>query len=206
VHDQPDTRYAKSGELNIGYQVLGDGPLDVVFVPGLLSHIDLVWGFPAATRFFRRLAAFSRVIVYDKRGQGISDPPGGVPTLEDDMEDLRAILDTAGSQRAALFGYSEGGPMSALFAATYPDRVTALILFGTFARGADLIERGEKLRPRAHDPIVACWSTGERAAAWRSSPRASSRSTGLAASARSSGPSPAPQCCGPAGRRPLAST
>ncbi len=154
MHDQPDTRYVKSGELNIGYQVLGDGPLDVVFVPGLLSHIDLIWGFPAATRFFRRLAAFSRVIVYDKRGQGVSDPPGGVPTLEDDMEDLRAVLDTAGSQRAALFGYSEGGPMSALFAATYPDRVTALILFGTFARGADLIERGEELGLRAHDPIV----------------------------------------------------
>lgn len=139
--EQPETRYAKSGELSIGYQVVGDGPLDMVFVPGLLSNIDLLWEFPAGVRFFRRLSAFSRVIVYDKRGQGISDPPSDVPTLEDDMEDLTAVLDAAGSERVALFGYSEGGPMSALFAATYPDRVTALILFGTYARGPDLIEQ-----------------------------------------------------------------
>jgi pimeloyl-ACP methyl ester carboxylesterase len=85
--------------------------------------------------FFRRLASFSRLILYDKRGQGVSDPPAGVPTLEEDMEDLNAVLVAAGSERAALFGYSEGGPMSALFAATYPDRVTALVLFGTYASG-----------------------------------------------------------------------
>lgn len=120
VQDRPETRYAKSGELNIGYQVLGDGPLDLVFVPGLLSHIDLLWELPAAVRFFRRLSGFSRVVLYDKRGQGISDPPSGVPTLEDDMEDLKAVLDATGSERVALFGYSEGGPMSALFAATFP--------------------------------------------------------------------------------------
>jgi len=143
--DQPETRYAESDDLKIGYQVLGDGPLDLVFVPGLLSHIDLIWSLPASAQFFRRLAAFSRLILYDKRGQGVSDPPSGVPTPEDDMEDLRAVLDAAGSERAALFGYSEGGPMSALFAATHPDRVTALILFGTFACGAKLKERAQQL-------------------------------------------------------------
>ena len=118
--DQPETRYAKSGGLKIGYQVVGEGPLDLVFVPGLLSHIDLVWGFPAAVRFFRRLTSFSRLIIYDKRGQGVSDPPAGIPTLEQDMEDLLAVLAAAGAERAALFGFSEGGPMSSLFAATHP--------------------------------------------------------------------------------------
>lgn len=161
--EQPETRYAKSGELSIGYQVVGDGPLDMVFVPGLLSNIDLLWEFPAGVRFFRRLSAFSRVIVYDKRGQGISDPPSDVPTLEDDMEDLTAVLDAAGSERVALFGYSEGGPMSALFAATYPDRVTALILFGTYARGPDLIEQSDEFGSRIYDrslDTLAHWGEG----------------------------------------------
>ena len=155
MHDQPETKYAKSGKLNIGYQVLGDGPLDLVIVPGLVNHIDLAWGVPATARFLRRLAAFSRLIVYDKRGQGVSDPPSGVPTLEDDMGDLTAVLDAAGSERAALFGASEGGPMSALFAATFPDRVTALILYGTYGRGADLIERAEEFEwPAAQDWVI----------------------------------------------------
>jgi pimeloyl-ACP methyl ester carboxylesterase len=161
---QPETRYAKSGELNIAYQVLGDGPLDLVFVPGLMSHIDLVWSFPATVRFFRRLASFSRLILYDKRGQGVSDPPAGVPTLEQDMEDLQAVLDAVGSERAALFGYSEGGPMSALFAATYPDRVTALVLFGSFPRGFDRLTGPELTqwswaRERA-DAMLDHWGEG----------------------------------------------
>ena len=141
--EQPQTRYARSGDLDIGYQVVGDGPRDLVFVPGLMSHIDLLWAFPASARFFTRLASFSRLILYDKRGQGLSDPPDGVPTLEQDMEDLLAVLDAAGSHQATLFGYSEGGPMSALFAASHPDRVTTLILMGSFARGfrADADER-----------------------------------------------------------------
>src|SRR5215204_4927702 len=100
--DQPETRYAKSEGLNIGYQVLGDGPLDLVFVPALLSHIDFLWSLPASVRFFRRLAAFSRLIVYDKRGQGVSDPPTGVLTLEQDMEDLKAVLAAVGSERVVL--------------------------------------------------------------------------------------------------------
>src|SRR5436190_4277036 len=135
MQEQPETRYTNSGGLNIGYQVIGDGPLDVVFVPGLLSQIDVIWTLPAAVRFFERLASFARVILYDKRGQGVSDPLEGVLTLEQDMEDLLAVLDAAGSERAALLGYSEGGPMSALCAATHPDRVSALILCGTFASG-----------------------------------------------------------------------
>jgi pimeloyl-ACP methyl ester carboxylesterase len=145
MYEQPETRYANSGELSIGYQVFGDGPADLVLVPGLMSHIDLVWTLPASARFLRTLAAFSRVILYDKRGQGVSDPPRGVPTLEEDMEDLGAVLDATGSERAALFGYSEGGPMSALFAATHPDRVTALILFSSFASGAALLARADEL-------------------------------------------------------------
>jgi len=135
MQEQPETKYTSSGGLNIGYQVIGDGPLDLVFVPGLLSQIDLIWTLPAAAHFFERLASFARVILYDKRGQGVSDPLDGVPTLEQDMEDLMAVLDAAGSQSAALLGYSEGGPMSALCAATHPGRVSALILCGTFASG-----------------------------------------------------------------------
>jgi pimeloyl-ACP methyl ester carboxylesterase len=164
VPDRPETHYAESGELNIGYQVIGDGPLDLVFVPGLLSHIDLIWSFPASARFFRRLSAFSRLIVYDKRGQGVSDPPTDVPTLEDDMADLKAVLDATGSEEAALFGYSEGGPMSALFAATYPDRVSALILLGTFARGIEHVDSDDAVlgpvKERAAT-LLGHWGEGE---------------------------------------------
>jgi len=137
---QPETKYTSSGGLNIGFQVIGDGPLDLVFVPGLLSQIDLLWALPAPARFFERLSSFARVILYDKRGQGVSDPLGGALTLEQDMEDLLAVLDAAGSERAALLGYSEGGPMSTLCAATHPDRVSALILCGTFASGLTIAD------------------------------------------------------------------
>jgi pimeloyl-ACP methyl ester carboxylesterase len=143
MQEQPETLYTSSGGLSIGYQVVGDGPLDLVFVPGLLSQIDLIWTLPAPVRFFRRLASFARLILYDKRGQGVSDPLDGVPTLEQDMEDLIAVLDAAGSNSAALVGYSEGGPMSALTAATHPARVSALILCGTFASGLGLVGDSE---------------------------------------------------------------
>jgi pimeloyl-ACP methyl ester carboxylesterase len=128
------TRYAKSDGVSIAYQVHGDGPLDLVFVPGFVSHVELFWEEPAAARFLRRLASFSRLIVFDKRGQGLSDRPGHPPTLEDSMDDLRAVLEAAGCERPAIFGVSEGGPMSTLFAATYPDRVSSLVLYGTYAR------------------------------------------------------------------------
>src|SRR5271165_2858641 len=160
IQEPPETRYVRSGRLNIGYQVIGDGPIDLVFVPGLLSQIDLIWTMPAPTRFFERLASFARVILYDKRGQGVSDPLDGVLTLEQDMEDLMAVLDATGSERAALLGYSEGGPMSALCAATHPDRVSALILCGTFASGARVMaEPGGDSRMREIMDMLDHWGT-----------------------------------------------
>ena len=132
---ESSTRYARSPDgVSIAYQVHGEGPLDLVFVPGFVSHVELVWEEPAIARLLRRLASFSRLIVFDKRGQGLSDRLGRPPTLEESMDDLGAVLDAAGSERAALFGVSEGGPMSALFAATNPGRVSALVLYGTYAR------------------------------------------------------------------------
>jgi class 3 adenylate cyclase/pimeloyl-ACP methyl ester carboxylesterase len=131
---QPKTSYARNGDVHIAYQVLGDGPLDLLFIPAFVSHLDLYWAAPETAAFFRRLASFSRLILFDKRGTGLSDPVSGVATLEERAEDARAVLDAAGSQQAALFGLSEGGPMSLLFAATYPERTTALVLFGSFAK------------------------------------------------------------------------
>jgi pimeloyl-ACP methyl ester carboxylesterase len=133
---QPETRYAQGPEGNIAYQVVGDGQMDLVIVPGWLSHVDLVWADPGWVTFIGELASFARVILYDKRGTGLSDPVDGVPTLESRADDLRAVMDETGSQRAALFGYSAGGPISILFAATYPERVQALVLFGSYADGS----------------------------------------------------------------------
>lgn len=113
---------------------MGDGPFDLVLVPGFVSHVEEMWEEPNLARFFGRLATFSRLIVFDKRGTGLSDPVTGAPTLEERMDDVRAVMDAVGSARAALFGISEGGPMSILFAATYPERVSALVLYGTTAR------------------------------------------------------------------------
>ena len=126
--------YARSGDLSIAYSVHGEGPLDLVFVSGFVSHVELFWDEPAVARFFRRLASFSRLIMFDKRGQGLSDRLGRPPTLEESMDDVKAVMDAVGSERAALLGVSEGGPMAALFAATHPDRTAALILYGTYAR------------------------------------------------------------------------
>ncbi len=134
----PTTRYAVSGEVNIAYQTMGDGPIDIVLVPGIISHVEFLHEFSEYTAFLRRLSKFARVVTFDKRGQGLSDKISGAPALEERMDDLRAIMDTIGSQRAALLGVSEGSAMSALFAATYPERVSQLILYGGFARNADL--------------------------------------------------------------------
>lgn len=131
---QPETRYARSGDVSIAYQVVGEGPFDLVHVPPFVSHVELAWEVPGIAAFNRRLASFSRLIRFDKRGTGMSDPVSGAPTLETRMDDVRAVMDAVSSERAALFGVSEGGPMSALFAATYPDRVWALVLYGTFPR------------------------------------------------------------------------
>jgi class 3 adenylate cyclase len=133
--DIPETQYARTSDgLHIAYQVVGNGPFDLVAVLGYVSHVELSWEDPAIAEWLRGLSSFSRLILFDRRGLGLSDPIQGAPTLEDRMQDLRAVMDAAGSQRAVLFGLSEGGPMSVLFAATYPERVSALVLYGTFAR------------------------------------------------------------------------
>jgi class 3 adenylate cyclase len=127
-------RYAKSGDVNIAYQVTGDGPFDLVLVPGFFSHLELDWEHPDHVRFLDRLGSFARLIRFDKRGTGLSDRAVGLPDFETRMDDVRAVMDAAGSERAALFGYSEGGPMCVLFAATYPQRTRALVLYGTYAK------------------------------------------------------------------------
>ncbi len=124
----PEARYARSGDVNIAYTVVGDGPFDLVYVQGFVSHVELAWRVPAYADFLNRLASFSRFIFLDKRGTGMSDPVEGAPSLETRMDDLRAVMDAAGSARAAIMGVSEGTPMSILFAATYPERVSALVL------------------------------------------------------------------------------
>jgi pimeloyl-ACP methyl ester carboxylesterase len=129
----PETRYAKSGSTHIAYQVLGEGPEDIVLVPGWISNVDVFWDEPVAARFLQSLAEVGRLILFDKRGTGLSDPIVGVATLEERMDDVRAVMDAVGSEQATLFGYSEGGPMSALFAATYPKRTRALVLHGSYA-------------------------------------------------------------------------
>jgi pimeloyl-ACP methyl ester carboxylesterase len=135
----PETRYARSGDLNIAYQVTGEGPRDLVYVPGWVSNIEMMWEEPAMVHFLERLASFSRLILFDKRGTGLSDRVSNteLPTLEQRMDDVRAVLEAVGSERAALFGHSEGGNMCVLFAATYPERTTALITLGSFAKRRD---------------------------------------------------------------------
>jgi class 3 adenylate cyclase len=133
----PDTKYTKSGDVHIAYQVVGGGPLDLVVVPGWVSHLEVqYWDEPFIARFFERLSSFSRLILFDKRGTGLSDRVArtDLPTLEQRMEDVHAVMDAAGSERAALFGISEGGAMCALFAATYPQRTSALVMSGCYAK------------------------------------------------------------------------
>ena len=152
---QAKTNYARNGDVNIAYQVIGDGPLDLLFIPPFVSHLDLYWAAPETAAFFSRLASFSRLILFDKRGTGLSDPVAGPAPLEERMDDLRAVMDAAQSRRAAVVGLSEGGPLGILFAATYPERVSALVLCGTFANGTP----GEE-----QDPTGA--RAGERRERW----------------------------------------
>ena len=132
----PETMYARSGDVNIAYQVIGDAPLDLVFVMGWVSHLEYFWREPSFARFLLRLASFSRLILFDKRGTGLSDrvPINQLPTLEQRMDDVRAVMNAVGSERAALCGVSEGGPMCSLFAATYPEKTLALVMIGTYAK------------------------------------------------------------------------
>ena len=152
----PETRYAKSGDVNIAYQVVGDGPLDLVLVPGFVSHLDIDWEEPRYAHLLRRLSSFSRLIRFDKRGTGLSDRTVGLPDLETRMDDVRAVMDAVGSEQAALLGYSEGGPMCCLFAATYPERVSALVLYASYAKRRD---------PDEDYPWAATWEERQAYAA-----------------------------------------
>jgi pimeloyl-ACP methyl ester carboxylesterase len=137
VTSRPETRYAKSGDVHIAYQVVGEGEQDIVFVAGFLSHVELTWENPAFARLFERLARFSRVIMFDKRGMGLSDPVTDAPTLEQRVDDVLAVMDAAGSERAVVFGASEGAPLAFLMAATHPERVTKLVTMGAMARSTE---------------------------------------------------------------------
>jgi class 3 adenylate cyclase len=163
--DIPETRYAQSGELSIAYQVFGAGDLDLVFVPGFISHGDLSWQAPLFSELYRRFGSFARVITFDKRGTGLSERTLGFGSAEDRMDDIRAVMDTAGCERAALLGISEGGPLTTLFAATYPERASALVLWGTFARVQEAPDYPIGVDPSAIDPfvegLVARWNTGQ---------------------------------------------
>jgi len=130
----PETKYALNGSVNIAYQTFGDGPIDIVLVPGWISNMEVFWEEPRVARFFQRLGSFARVILFDKRGTGLSDRITDTPMLEERMDDVRAVMDVVGCSRAVLLGYSEGGPMCALFAATHPDRTQALVMIGSYAR------------------------------------------------------------------------
>ena len=153
---RPETRYARSGDVNIAYQVVGDGPLDLVYVLGWVSHVELLWEEPASARFLGRLASFSRLILFDKRGTGLSDrvADAELPTLEQRMDDVRAVMDAAGTDRAALLGLSEGGPMCLLFAATYPERTAALVLLGAYARRLQADDYAFGAAPEEYDAFL----------------------------------------------------
>jgi pimeloyl-ACP methyl ester carboxylesterase len=156
--DVPTTRYTKSGDFNIAYQVVGEGNIDLVFVSGWVSHLEVDWEGRHFVRFLRRLASFSRIIRFDKRGTGMSDRVDvhNLPTLEKRIDDVQAVMDAVGSERAALFGMSEGGPMSVLFSASHPERTTALILCGTAATvGAGESQSGVS-RERLNGMIRLC--------------------------------------------------
>src|SRR5215213_7299528 len=129
----PRTRYARNGDVSIAYQVVGDGPIDLVHGPGAISHLEYAWEEPGYARYLRRLASFSRLILFDKRGTGFSDRSAGIASMEERMDDVRAVMDAAGSERAVLFGVSEIAPLSCLFAATYPERTAALVLYAAYA-------------------------------------------------------------------------
>lgn len=166
----PEVRYARSGDVSIAYQVIGDGPFDLVWTPGALSHLELRWEDEGINRFYRALSSFSRLIVFDKRGTGLSDRVTGIADLETRMDDIRAVMDAAGSESAAVCGVSEGGPMALLFAATYPERVQALVSYGSlprFVRGPNFpwgIPKHEYLAE--YEAEAEVWGSDEIAREW----------------------------------------
>lgn len=153
------TRYAKSGDVHIAYQVFGEGPVDIVLVPGFVSHVENNWDEPGYARWLKRLSSFARVVMFDKRGTGLSDSVSELPCLDHRMEDVQAVLDAVGIERAALVGISEGGPLSTLFAGTYPERCRALVLYGTFARFSSWLPDERSLKALI-DYIDTSWGTG----------------------------------------------
>jgi class 3 adenylate cyclase len=157
-------RYAKSGDLHIAYAVEGDGPIDLVWIPPWVSQVEYLWAEPSLERVMERLTQFARVITFDRRGSGLSDPLFGAPTLEDQMDDVLAVMDAAGSKSAAICGTLEGGPMAAMFAATHPDRTDALVLYATFARATWAPDYewawSPEERDRAMGELLARWGQG----------------------------------------------
>jgi pimeloyl-ACP methyl ester carboxylesterase/DNA-binding CsgD family transcriptional regulator len=162
---QPETSYAKSGPISIAYQVMGAGVLDLVLVPGFVSHVEMAWEEPRLARFLTRLASFSRLIVFDKRGTGMSDPVPSPPSMDERMEDIGAVLDAVGSERAAIFGISEGGTLSLLYAKSHSQRVQSLVLYGSWARrliGPDYPHGPSVARmEEVIDGMEQAWATGE---------------------------------------------
>ncbi|MGB2711470.1 MAG: alpha/beta hydrolase, partial [Conexibacter sp.] len=163
---EPETRYARAGDAHLAYQVVGEGPVDLVYVPPSLQQVEHLWAEPRVATFFERLARFSRLILFDRRGTGLSDPIAAATTLEDQMEDVAAVMDAVGSTQAALFAQSEGATMAALYAATHPERTRALVLYAGMARmtaapgyewPGDEAERAARI-----DDIFEHWGTGER--------------------------------------------
>jgi len=159
----PEIKYARNGDVSIAYQVLGKGPVDIIYVPPFVSNLDLQWQEPEQARYLQRLASFSRLVMFDKRGTGLSDRTG-IATLEERMDDVRAVMDAVGLERGVVFGTSEGGAMSLLFTATYPERVQALILYGAYARQVATPDYPEGISPEiAKDRMEALrtrWGQG----------------------------------------------
>ncbi|WP_340200006.1 alpha/beta fold hydrolase [Ascidiimonas sp. W6] len=163
---KPITKYTKSGQINIAYQVFGSGSIDMVYIPGWVSNIDWMWSCPELVHFLQELGKVARVILFDKRGTGLSDRVAtGFSTLEERMDDIRAVMDAVGSQKAVLFGHSEGGSASALFAATYPNRTISLIAFGIFAKRIFAPDYPwaptNEERQIVYDMIENSWGSGE---------------------------------------------
>jgi class 3 adenylate cyclase len=163
----PVTRYARSGDLHIAYQVVGDGPIDLIYVPSWISQAEAYWEEPIVARYFGRLASFSRLIMFDRRGSGMSDPVPTAPTLEEQIDDVVAVMDAAGSERAAVFALLEGGAMASLFAATHPDRTTALVLYEaqprmSWAPDYDWAMRSEDREEYVRNGGLETWGDGSR--------------------------------------------
>jgi class 3 adenylate cyclase len=159
----PETRYARSGDLYIAYQVVGDGPMDLIYVPTWISQVEHYWDDPGISRYFTRLASFSRLIMFDRRGSGLSDPVPQAPTLEEQIDDVVAVMDAAGSKQAAVYAQLEGGAMAMLFAATHPDRTTALVLYEAMPRMSWAPDYDWALRPEDRNrQVQQTWGNGDR--------------------------------------------